>query len=393
MCFVTGEYPPAIGGIADYTALLAEHLRRTGIRVTILTSARGPAGAGEAVTVRGWGPGSLGEIAGRVADIDPDIVHLQYQTAAFGMSPAVCLLPFATRAVPRRPRFVTTFHDLRVPYLFPRAGGLRRAPARVLLGAGDHSIFTSQADLLEARPRRGASWIPIGPGVIPRSRASRAASRDRFHIDGDAFTIAYFGLVNTSKGVETLFGAAERLRRTGIDFKLLLIGEDQGVSDPTNAATAARAHDLASQLGLEDGIIRTGWLPPSEISDALKAADVAALPYADGASLRRSTLITCFAHGVPVVTTTPAVQVEIPARFAVEPFDQVDQFRIDGRVAALVPPGDDAALGEEITSLFRDDGRRERLARAGRRFAKRLSWPDIATATARVYGRTLEPAA
>jgi len=411
VCLVTGEYPPAVGGIADYTALLAEHLREEEMRVSVVTGDYGgddggrrarrgtsprPTGTTEppdVQTVNGWGFRSIREIVRRIGDIEPDVVHLQYQTAAFGMSAAVCLLPYAVRAASRRPRFITTFHDLRVPYLFPRAGSLRRAPARLLLGASDGSIFTDHSDLLAARPRRKAAWIPIGPGVVPRGRPNRAATRNRFQIDADEFVIAHFGFMNASKGVETLLAAAERLVRTGLRFRVLFVGEDQGISDPTNARTAARIRALESRLHLEDHIIRTGWLPATEISRALAASDVAALPYADGASLRRSTLLTCFGHGIPVVTTTPVPFAPVPREYAIEPFDEPEQYRIDESLAALVPVGDDAALADELHRLAHDPGRRKALARSARQFAQRLSWPSIARGTAGFYGAVRRAAA
>jgi glycosyltransferase involved in cell wall biosynthesis len=336
---------------------------------------------------------SLRGIAARIGEIAPHIVHLQYQTAAFDMSPAVSLLPFLVRATAGRPRFVTTFHDLRVPYLFPRAGGLRRVPGRLLLGASDGAIFTSPADLIASRRRGNAAWIPIGPGIVPAGRPRRVAARDQFHIDANAFVIAYFGFMNSSKGVNTLLEAGAQLVRTGLDFRFLFIGENEGASDPTNVATTARLRALASQVGLEARIVRTGWLSPPGITRALAAADVAALPYADGASLRRSTLVTCFAHGIPVVTTTPAAQPPVSPQHLVEPFDHPEQLRIDQDVAALVPPGDDRALADALWQLAENPDRRTALASAGRQMAKRLGWPGIAHATASFYDRTLGMAA
>lgn len=386
VCLVTGEFPPTVGGIADYTALLAEHLREQGARVSVVTSDhRSGDRRPDVSTVQGWGFRSMPEIARRIGNIEPDVVHLQYQTAAFEMSPAVCLLPYAVRAPSRQTRFITTFHDLRVPYLFPKAGLLRRAPARLLLGASDGAIFTDQSDLLAARPRRRATWIPIGPGVVPRGRRNRTAARARFRIAPDAFVIAHFGFINASKGVETLLAAAERLRRTGLRFHVLFIGDDQGVSDPTNTATAARMRFLESRFRIEDHIIRTGWLPATELSRAFAASDVAALPYADGASLRRSSLLTCFAHGLPVVTTTPVPFTPVPRESAIEPFDEPERFRIDESLAALVPAGDDGALASTLHELARDAGRRKALARSGRQFAQRLSWRSIARGTAGFY--------
>ena len=55
-----------------------------------------------------------------------DVVHIHYQPGAFGLHGAICLLPRFIRRYPTPPAIVTTFHDLQVPYLFPKAGGLRR---------------------------------------------------------------------------------------------------------------------------------------------------------------------------------------------------------------------------------------------------------------------------
>src|SRR5438105_3462908 len=81
---------------------------------------------------------------------------------------------------------------------------------------------------------------------------------------------------------------------------------------------------------------------------------------------RRSALITCFAHGVPVVTTTPREQIDLPSQYTVPPFEDRDAFRIDDDVAALVHPGDAEALAGALAQLAGDSRRRLALARGGK---------------------------
>jgi hypothetical protein len=61
-----------------------------------------------------------------------------------------------------------TFHDLRVPYLFPKAGPLRRWIVYHLARSAEGVIATNDEDfhrlLTEARPRRLA-LIPIGSNI------------------------------------------------------------------------------------------------------------------------------------------------------------------------------------------------------------------------------------
>jgi D-inositol-3-phosphate glycosyltransferase len=164
-----------------------------------------------------------------------------------------------------------------------------------------------------------------------------------------------------------------------------LIGDDTGSSDPRNRETGAGLRRLAEELGLTDRVRRTGHLAPAEVALAMAAADVGALPFTDGASLRRSSLLTCLAHGLPVVTTLPAPAPPLPPAHRVPPFLD-EEPRLDDRVVATVPRGDDAALARELYRLLDDDARRAALGEAGRTFASRLSWDRIAEATLRVYG-------
>src|SRR4051794_2866750 len=73
---VTGEYPPAIGGIADYTASLADALRTRSHAVSVWTTAAPSAHhaptAAEVRLVPGWGFGAAPTIARMIAAERPD---------------------------------------------------------------------------------------------------------------------------------------------------------------------------------------------------------------------------------------------------------------------------------------------------------------------------------
>src|SRR6185436_10183764 len=82
-----------------------------------------------------------------LTDWRADLLHIQYQPGAFQLKGAIHLLPYWLRR--RRPgvRVVTTFHDLRVPYLFPKAGPLRPFAVQALLRGSQGAIFVDAADL------------------------------------------------------------------------------------------------------------------------------------------------------------------------------------------------------------------------------------------------------
>ena len=127
--------------------------------------------------VTDWGFGSWRRVEAALTEWRADLLHIQYQPGAFQLKGAVNLLPLWLRA--RRPGLpvVTTFHDLRVPYLFPKAGPLRPLAVRTLLRGSRSVIFVDPADLARVGARAqpaldtDGSNIPCAPPADYRSRA------------------------------------------------------------------------------------------------------------------------------------------------------------------------------------------------------------------------------
>ncbi|MCX6023909.1 MAG: hypothetical protein NTZ05_19705, partial [Chloroflexi bacterium] len=86
---------------------------------------------------------------------------------------------------------------------------------------------------------------------------------------------------------------------------LAFIGETEGANDPTNRRGRSDLIELIRQLRLGGNTTWTGHLPLPEVSAHLLAADAAVLPFTDGASFRRTSLLAMLAHGLPLVTTSP----------------------------------------------------------------------------------------
>jgi glycosyltransferase involved in cell wall biosynthesis len=97
------------------------------------------------------------------------------------------------------------------------------------------------------------------------------------------------------------------------------------------------------------------------------------VPFDDGASIRRGSLMAGLVQAVPVLSTTPAVP---------------SAYLGDGNLA-LVPPRDAEALARRIRRLLDDPGEAGRLAAAAGALADRFTWPAIARATRAVYATTM----
>jgi glycosyltransferase involved in cell wall biosynthesis len=370
---VSAEYPPQPGGIGDQTALLAAHLAETGRAVAVLTSGTGEQQQTGSVqvyaAVRRWNWRLGGIVRDVLRDTGAEIVHIQYQTGMYGMHPAINTLP-ALRGVRRFPRavsFVTTFHDLRDPYLFPKAGPLRPRVTRLLARASDAVIATNGADAaVLTRWNPETHLVPIGSSLPAAMHADPAAVRSRHGIPADAALLTTFGLINHSKGIETLIDALALLRASGIKAVLLLVGAGTGASDTTNAKTERRLIAQCAERGVADAVMRTGPLPADDVAAVLAASDVCLLPFRDGASPRRSSLIAALTQGIPIVTTTPVggVYAGLP-----EPRD--------GETMCFIPPDDAPALAEATRRILHDAACARRLCAGARTYAAHVTWPAI----------------
>jgi glycosyltransferase involved in cell wall biosynthesis len=379
--FVTGEYPPLEGGVGAYTAALGSALVAQGAQVGVLTGARAqgdhPPGVAVHTEIGRWGPGAPRRAAALAREVGAEWIHVQYQTAAFAMNPAVNFAPPFWRR--RGLRVAWTYHDLLPPYLFPKAGRtLRSWVTRRPAHGADLVVVTNEGDrrALDADAQAGRiaclAAVPIGSNVAGRvlSAAERAAQRALYGYTNDQTVIGYFGFLNRSKGGATLVRTLRALRDRGLDAHLLMIGEPFGASDPTNRAYGDEIAALIGELGLTERVRWTGRRPDDAVGADLNALDVLLLPYEDGASLRRGTLMAGLANGCAIVTTTP--QAPMPELAG-------------GRDLLYVPPGDPAAAAEAVLSLVADPARAAALRRAALAAARQFTWETIAREHLRLY--------
>lgn len=376
---LTGEFPPRIGGVADYSASLAEALRELGHEVNVLTSAGGAEGVQPPALrqVSNWGFGCWREIEAALKATRADLLHIQYQAGAYQLEGAVNLLPLALRW--RRPglRIVTTFHDLRPPYLFPKAGPLRALAVRSLLWGSHGVIFCDSTDLDAVGNGRNRRWLPVGSNIPcdPPADFDAATSRRRLGAGEGELLIGYFGFLSTGKGAEVLIQAVRLLLDEGRSPRLALIGTPAGASNQTDQQGEQRIETLGHQFQLEDRLHRTGYLSQPDVSACLLACDVVALPYEDGASFNRGSLLAALEHGAAIVTTTPQPTARGSPPRLLEP----------GRQFLAVPPGDPAALANAIARLGDDEKFAIHLGREARALAAHCAWSALAKETAEVY--------
>jgi glycosyltransferase involved in cell wall biosynthesis len=351
---ITGEYPPAPGGVADYSRSVAWGLAATGDEVHVWA----PVAPGRELTPDpgvtlhalrdGFGPGGLGHLAREFArHPSPRRVLLQYVPQAFGLKGMN--LPFcAWLASLRRTEIWVMFHEVFVGW--ESVHNARRfalavatqTMAALLLARADRvfvsttSWETNLRSVAVRNPR--ATWLPI-PSGLPAPIPHDAHQQVRTRLAGaGTVLVGHFGTYGPS--------IAPFLRRTALDLlnadpRLLLLLVGRGGE--------CFARDLSQDPALAGRVVATGGLAGGDVAAHLAACKILIQPYGDGVSTRRTSLMAGLSIGVPIATNEG---------FLSEPFWR------HSRAVELAPSPDGVAAA--AAALLRDPVRASEVGERGR---------------------------
>jgi glycosyltransferase involved in cell wall biosynthesis len=228
-------------------------------------------------------------------------------------------------------------------------------------------VVTNEADRQQLTNRAVPclAKIPIGSNIGSRTLTDeeRQARRARWGYEERDLVLGYFGFLNRSKGGTTLIRTLHRLVQQGAAAHLLMIGERVGASDPTNHAYLQTVEALTADLALQERVQWTGHQSDLDVGADLNACDVLLMPYEDGASLRRGTLMAGLANGCAIITTTP--QAPLPEL-------------VDGQDVLFVSPRDDRAAAEAVMWLANNREAAAALRRNARLCGRQFAWNRIA---------------
>jgi len=121
-------------------------------------------------------------------------------------------------------------------------------------------------------------------------------------VGGGGRTLAVVGQISPWKGQDRAIEIVARLRRLGVDCRLLIVGEAKFVAASTrfdNREYERRLHRLVEDLGLDDAVEFTG--ERSDVETVLQGVDVLLVPSWEEPFGR--TVIEGMATGIPVVST------------------------------------------------------------------------------------------
>jgi len=320
------RFPPALDGIGDHTARLAEALS-SHATVRVLTAQTEPARPpGPTVENAFSYPPRRGvwELIEAIRGHPPDWIFLQFNQFSYGRWGLNPFLPGALYQIKRRcsgVRIAVMFHEDFLPVTSWRNAVMttwQRAQFWALGRLADRVFFS-----IDPWVQRYQSWfpgtsvdhLPVGSN-IPRIDANRTAVRQLIGVEEGTFILGVFGSLHESRLLPHIRKATESVWKAGGTPSLLYIGP----------------HGDEFRQELEDlPVFDAGCLPAREVSRRFQAMDLYLAPFVDGVSTRRGSFMTGLQHGIPTVSTAgrltdPVLRTADEKAFRLAPADRPDQF-------------------------------------------------------------------
>jgi glycosyltransferase involved in cell wall biosynthesis len=357
---VSGHAPPVLDGVGDHTALLLAELarQRPNWRWTLLTRKpgwwRSPLSFGAGYWIirpnRTWSERGRQLACKVLCLLKPDLVHIQEQIHSF----------FETDAAPRLAKaancpVVTTLHEyhIELPSVVYTDELVRHSSVLIANDARNAERCRERTGRIPERWWTGSPLSPVGKG-------------ERIATEADLVTT--FGFLSSLKSFDPVLIALDRLRARGRPLRWRIVGP----LHPKRNATHSRLAGLAAPGRLELTGAVSGY--GSRLRALLTPSRVMLLPYADGASLRRSTLHAAWALGIPVITTRPLFH---------------EPAIVDGENCLLVYEQTPAEWESALDRLLSDPTLEATLAAGSRKAAETFGWPALARHHLALYDRLL----
>jgi glycosyltransferase involved in cell wall biosynthesis len=276
-------------------------------------------------------------------------INIQYPSIGYGYRTGPQLLIFLLRFFSQF-NVVSTLHEFRYARL------LRKLSLIPFIIFSDKLVFTAQEEVeavrswLLVRLLGGApetAVIPVGSN-IPVVEYKPELKRKSF--------VVFFGLFYPGRQLELVAEAYKKIAAVSEEVVFGIIGDVHPKQRDYYKALRAN-FDSAIPAGRLEWHIGES---PDAIAAIMASASAALLPYPDGASFRRTTLMAAMMSGVPVVSTKGD---DTPAELS------------EGN--NILFGSDSAILADKVLRLLSDKTLAARISAGGRALSRDFSWERI----------------
>ncbi|TKX74037.1 glycosyltransferase, partial [Halorubrum sp. GN11_10-6_MGM] len=228
------------------------------------------------------------------------------------------------------------------------------AVERRFLGGVDAAVYNAETTRRDAAGLGGPDRSAVAPPAGDRFEPVISASEIRERARSGPLEVTFLGNVVPRKGLDALVDGLARLDRSGVEWRLTVVGDRTVAPDHAEAVA-----DAVAAAGIGDRVRFAGRLDDEAVAARLRESHALAVP----SRYEPFGMVYLEAMGfgcVPLATTAGGA----------------GEFVRDGESGVLVSPDDPRA----VAAAFRDLDDRERLAEMGiaarREYEARPGWPE-----------------
>ncbi len=286
-----------------------------------------------------------------LAQTKPDVFHAQYVLPPFVKTRTV--LAIHDLAHEHFPEFFHPIEARRMKTLVPWSA--KRASHIMTISEFSAADIAQRFDL--PREKITVAHLAASPDFHPRDKGQSQEHLARKYNLSFPF-ILYVGRIQARKNLPRLVEAYARLRKQGLDAKLVLVGKKDWQS--------GQLLEKIKELKLEDSVIFPGFVPFDDLPIFYNAAEVFVFPsFFEGFGLP---VVESMASGIPTITSFGSSLEEVAG---------------DG--ALLIDPSDTDSITDALGKVLGDPGLRQDLATRGLKRSKDFTAGNLAEKALAVY--------
>jgi len=213
----------------------------------------------------------------------------------------------------------------------------------------------------------------VYPGLSPAFREEPSPEEVETALRAYSLTppyLAYIGNLHPRKNLATLMEAFSLLRERGLEYQLAVIGGG-GLGQLHNTEYRKLTRRV-QDLGLEEEVVFTGYVPDERLNSLLAAADMLVFPSIyEGFGLPP---LEAMSRGVPVITSRRASLPEV----------------VGDAALLLEDPLDEREIADKVETLVGDASLRSDMVEKGRAFSRNFTWEKAASEVMDTYRQVME---
>lgn len=279
-------------------------------------------------------PATYWHISKQIKAFNPEVVHVTSTYVAH-------VFPTIFIRIVLRKKIVFTIHD---PTLHEGESILNQVTLWLLKSFSQAYIVHALLHKEVLNTKKPVAVVPMGIFDFPLKRLAKSSMNQT----EEENRILFFGRIEAYKGLDILLKSAPQLFAALPDWKIVIAGK--GSLEPYQNLISDNRIECINQ-----------FIKDEEISTLMRKAKIVVLPYSS--ATQSAVIPLAYAFSKAIVSTAVGAIPEILTH---------------DKTGVLVEPNNASALAHAIIRLAKDPARRERLGKAGFRYANReLNWSSI----------------